>query len=87
MRKHTYCLATEGLVKRANGTQSDLDQLHIEDQKELLKLLPEVEVSCSFNRLSYTLQQENGAIALHGMESEDSFFTLFYADFIESSTG
>lgn len=80
-----YCLATEGLVKRANGTQSDLDQLHINDKKELLKLLPEIEVSCSFNHLSFTLKQENGTITLHGMESDSSFFALFYADFIEGT--
>ena len=51
-----YCLTTEGLVKRANGTQADLDQLHINDREELFKLLPEIEASCSFNHLSFTLQ-------------------------------
>lgn len=64
-----YCLTTEGLVKRANGTQADLDQLHINDREELFKLLPEIEASCSFNHLSFTLQQGNEAINLHGMES------------------
>ena len=54
-----YCLTTEGLVKRANGTQSDLDQLHINDREELFKLLPEIEASCSFNHLSFTLKQDN----------------------------
>ena len=53
-----YCLTTEGLVKRANGTQSDLDQLHINDREELFKLLPEIEASCSFNHLSFTLKQD-----------------------------
>ena len=80
-----YCLTTEGLVKRANGTQSDLDQLHINDREELFKLLPEIEVSCSFNHLSFTLKQDNEAINLHGMESEQSFFDLFRADFIEGT--
>lgn len=46
----------DGLVKRANGTQSDLDQLHINDREELFKLLPEIEASCSFNHLSFTLE-------------------------------
>lgn len=77
-----YCLTTEGLVKRANGTQSDLNQLHINDREELFKLLPEIETSCSFNNLSFTLKQGNEAINLHGMESDTSFFTLFRADFV-----
>ena len=80
-----YCLTTEGLVKRANGTQSDLDQLHINDREELFKLLPEIEASCSFNHLSFTLKQDNEAINLHGMESEQSFFDLFRTDFIEGT--
>ena len=80
-----YCLTTEGLVKRANGTQSDLDQLHINDREELFKLLPEIEASCSFNHLSFTLKQDNEAINLHGMESGQSFFNLFQADFIEGT--
>ena len=80
-----YCLTTEGLVKRANGTQADLDQLHINDREELFKLLPEIEASCSFNHLSFTLQQGNEAINLHGMESGQSFFNLFQADFIEGT--
>lgn len=77
-----YCLTTEGLVKRANGTNSDLDQLHIDDRKELFELLPEIEASCSFNHLSFTLKQKDEAISLHGMESDHSFFDLFWADFI-----
>ena len=83
-----YCLTTEGLVKRANGTQSDLDQLHINDREELFKLLPEIEASCSFNHLSFTLKQDNEAINLHGMESEQSFFDLFlkHADVITRVT-
>ena len=80
-----YCLTTEGLVKRANGTQADLDQLHINDREELFKLLPEIEASCSFNHLSFTLQQGNEAINLLGMESAQSFFNLFQADFIEGT--
>lgn len=80
-----YCLTTQGLVKRANGRHADLDQLHINDRKELSKLLPEIEASCSFNRLSFTLRQENEAINLHGMESGQSFFDLFRADFIEGT--
>ena len=77
-----YCLTTEGLVKRANGTNSDLDQLHVDDRKELFQLLPEIEASCSFNHLSFTLKQKDETISLHGMESDHSFFDLFWADFI-----
>lgn len=80
-----YCLTTKGLVKRANGTQSDLDQLHINDREELFKLLPEIETSCSFNPISFTFKQDNEAINLHGMESGQSFFDLFHADFIEGT--
>ncbi len=80
-----YCLTTEGLVKRANGTQADLDQLHINDREELFKLLPEIETSCSFNHLSFTLKQDNETITLHGMESGQSFFELFLTDFIEGT--
>ena len=54
-----YCLTTEGLVKRANGTQSDLDQLHINDREELFKLLPEIEVSCSPQFYIETGQRSN----------------------------
>lgn len=77
-----YCLTTEGLVKRANGTNSDLDQLHVDDRKELFQLLPEIEASCSFNHLSFTLKQKDETISLHGMESDHSFFDLFWANFI-----
>lgn len=80
-----YCLTTEGLVHRANGADADLDQLHINDRAGVFRLLPEIEASCSFNNLSYTIPSEGENINIHGMESDTSFFTLFRADFISGT--
>ena len=77
-----YCLTTEGLVRRANGTNADLDQLHVNDRAGVFRLLPEIEASCSFNNLSCTIKLGNENVDIHGMESDTSFFTLFRADFI-----
>lgn len=80
-----YCLTTEGLVHRANGMNADLDQLHINDRAGVFQLLPEIEASCSFNNLSYTIRSGNNNLDIHGMESDTSFFTLFRADFISGT--
>lgn len=77
-----YCLTTEGLVKRANSTNADLNQIHINDRVGVFKLLPEIEAACSFSPASYTLKRENESITIHGIESDATFFNLFHADFI-----
>lgn len=77
-----YCLTTEGIVKRANGTRPDLDQLHIHDREELLKQLPEIEQICSFSPSSFSLNRNGENLNFHGMQADSSFFQLFRADFI-----
>ncbi|MDR1980518.1 MAG: ABC transporter permease [Tannerellaceae bacterium] len=75
-----YALTTTGLVKKATGTDVDLDQLHIDDWAGLQALLPEIEAECSFqtSRVRLKSRQE----PLFGIESDSSFCSLFRMDFL-----
>ena len=80
--KRTYAVTTSGILEARGARHADLNQLH-EEAKNYIVTLPEVEVHCMTDVVSY--MNEGNERAWNGMKVDSSFFQLFECDLLEGS--
>ncbi len=81
--RHTFGITTTGITKASDGSATELDQLPGDDAAWILQNIPEIEQHCStgWAWLKYTHGGKTERIM--GLSVEPSFFTMFYAEFID----
>lgn len=79
---HTYAITTSGLSRSADGSEADLNQLHVSAEKEF-RTYPEIEKVCHAN--IQLIRADDKMQQWMGLEADSVFFDLFQCDLIEGT--
>jgi hypothetical protein len=81
--RHTYGITTTGIARASDGSAIELDQLPEEDAAWILQNIPEIEQHCGIGWSWLKYPRDGKTETIMGLRVEPSFFTLFYAGFID----
>ncbi|MDR1102294.1 MAG: ABC transporter permease, partial [Tannerella sp.] len=81
----TYAITTTGIAQLADGSDSELNQVHRDDVAAFLQSLPEIENYSLCNMAGLDYKDEDGETAerIMGLNVDTAFFALFSSDFLD----
>ena len=81
--RYTYGITVTGIAKAADGSPTELDQLHGEDANWMLANILEIEkyTHTDWARMSYTEDGETKNIM--GLSVDSTFFSMFFSEFVD----
>ena len=81
--KYIYGITITGLSKSADGTASELDQLHRDDAGWMLENIPEIEKYCRIDWALLQYTEDGKTENISGLSVDSTFFSMFSSSFID----